>query len=80
MDAHNVGRGYDSIEKALHKIQAKTLVIGIESDNLFPVLEQKFLAHHINGSSYEYIDSLYGHDGFLLEYEKIKKMIEHFLK
>lgn len=80
MDAHNVGRGYESIEMALHKIQSKTLVIGIETDNLFPLIEQKFIAQNIPGSSHEFINSLYGHDGFLLEYEKIENIIQHFLK
>ena len=42
MDAHNVGRGRGSVG-SLEKIRAKTLVIGIESDILFPVIEQQFM-------------------------------------
>ena len=80
MDAHNVGRGRASIEGALQNISAAALVIGIQSDILFPVSEQAFLAHNIQGAQLEIIDSPYGHDGFLLEYEKITILIRRFLQ
>ena len=78
MDAHNIGRGRISVENALAKIKAKTLVISISSDILFPVSEQQFLANHIHGASLVIIDSAYGHDGFLLEFEQIQNAIENF--
>ncbi len=40
MDAHNIGRSRQSIELSLKEIKAKTLVIGIGNDVLFPVEEQ----------------------------------------
>jgi homoserine O-acetyltransferase len=79
MDSHNVGRGRESIEKALRAIRAKTLVIGISSDLLFPIEEQKFLAANISNAKYEEIHSFYGHDGFLLEYEAMTTIISNFL-
>lgn len=79
MDAHNVGRGRESIEIALQKIEASTLAIGITSDLLFPESEQKFIAENIHGAAFESIDSLYGHDGFLLEFEKIERLIKNQL-
>lgn len=80
MDSHNVGRGRGTIKEALKLIKAKTLVIGISSDLLFPVEEQKFLATHISHAQYKEIHSFYGHDGFLLEYEAMEKIITDFLK
>lgn len=80
MDSHNVGRQRTSIESALNSIKARTLVIGIESDLLFPISEQKFLATHIPNAGYETIQSLYGHDGFLVEFEHLKKIITHYFK
>jgi homoserine O-acetyltransferase len=80
MDAHNVGRGRNSVEEALNTIRAKALVIGIESDILFPISEQQFLAENIIGAQLAVIDSNYGHDGFLLEFEKITKHIQSFLR
>lgn len=80
MDAHNIGRHRQSIELSLKEIKAKTLVIGISNDILFPIEEQRFLAATINGAAFKAIDSFYGHDGFLLEYEIITKSISAFLK
>ncbi|HLK28706.1 MAG TPA: homoserine O-acetyltransferase [Puia sp.] len=79
MDSHNVGRGRASIEKALHQIKAKTLAIGIETDILFPLVEQKFIAANIPGATYKSITSNFGHDGFLLEFDAIGKLINEFL-
>lgn len=79
MDTHNLGRGRDSLEAALATITAKTLVIGVTSDILFPVQEQEIIAQHIPQAQLAIIESLYGHDGFLLEFEKIEKIIKEFL-
>lgn len=79
MDAHNVGRKRESIESALASVTAKTLVIGIQSDQLFPVNEQRFLAKHIHNASYTEINSEFGHDGFLIETEQLEKILDAFL-
>ena len=78
MDSHNLGRHRGSIEEALAKIKAQTLVIGISSDGLFPVNEQQYLAQHIEEAYYTEIDSYYGHDGFLVETEKLTTVIKAF--
>lgn len=78
MDSHNVGRGKNSIEETLQSIQAKTLVISIDSDVLFPPVEQKFLADHIPNAELKSISSVFGHDGFLVEYELLKNIISTF--
>lgn len=80
MDAHNLGRSRGGIVKALGRITAKTLVIGIETDVLFPVSEQEYIARHIPGAAFCMIKSNYGHDGFLLEYEQISGLIQSFFK
>lgn len=80
MDAHNVGRGRGSAIAALQKIKANTLVISIQSDILFPPEESRFLADHIPGAVFQLIDSTYGHDGFLLEFEQIGTAIQQFLQ
>ncbi|MDE5420912.1 homoserine O-acetyltransferase [Ancylomarina sp. DW003] len=80
MDSHNIGRGRISKINALNQIKVKTLVIGVESDLLFPIAEQKFIAQHIPGAEYAEINSLYGHDGFLLEQKQLTKVIQSFYK
>ena len=78
MDSHHVGRERTSAEAALNSIQAKALIIGIESDILFPLAEQKFLAEHIPQATLEVITSIYGHDGFLVEFDQLKQIITHY--
>ncbi len=78
MDSHHVGRGRQSAEVALGSIQAKTLVIGIDSDILFPVAEQEYLAAHIPGARLCVLSSLYGHDGFLAEFGQLQQVLSHF--
>ncbi len=80
MDSHNVGRNRNSVEEALQKITAKTLVIGITSDILFPIQEQIYLSQNIANAQFKAITSLYGHDGFLLEFDLIEQAISHFLQ
>ncbi|TAE31811.1 MAG: homoserine O-acetyltransferase [Cytophagales bacterium] len=80
MDSHNVGRNRGSIPRALETIRARTLVVGIRSDVLFPPVEQQFLARHIPNAVYEEIDSLYGHDGFLIEFRPLTQIIRKWLE
>lgn len=80
MDSHHVGRGRTSAEAALKKIKAKTLVIGIDSDLLFPVREQEYLAKYIPGATWDTLSSLHGHDGFLVEFDQFKSTVRKFLK
>jgi len=80
MDSHNVGRNRHGVEKALSLIKARTLVIGIKSDVLFPIEEQQYLFRHIPKSAFAEIDSFYGHDGFLIETEILTNIIVSFFK
>lgn len=80
LDTHNVGRGRGGLNKALSKITCPTLVIGISSDQLLPCYLQKEIAKGIVGSGYVEIDSAFGHDGFLIETEKITAAIKAFEK
>jgi homoserine O-acetyltransferase len=54
-------------------------VIGVDSDQIFPIHEQKFIAEHIPQAQYLEIHSLYGHDGFLLEQEQLTTVLQSFL-
>lgn len=79
MDSHNVARNRtETKEQALKQIKANTLVVGLTTDILFPLAEQKFLAKNITGANYVEIDSAFGHDGFLIETERLTKVISDF--
>ena len=75
LDSHNVGRNRQGLSEALSTIQAQTIVIGIDTDILFPPVEQKYLATKIPGAKYVEINSSYGHDGFLIETEQLSEIL-----
>ena len=79
VDSNNAGRGRGSVEQALGSIKASVTVGGIDSDHLFPPLEQKFLAEHIPGAEYFEISSNFGHDGFLLEFTQLEQILKPLL-
>jgi homoserine O-acetyltransferase len=80
MDSHDAGRNRGGVEKALKQIKARTLVIGIISDVLYPISEQEYLQKNIPGAQLLSIASDFGHDGFLLEYEKIETALKKFIE
>ncbi len=68
MDSHHLARGRGgNLETVLQGIKQRTLIIGISSDILCPLVEQHFLAAHIPNTTMIEIDSDYGHDGFMVE-------------
>lgn len=79
MDTHNVGRHRGSVREALASIRARAMVIGIHSDLLFPIREQATIAKEIPGALFKVIDSIFGHDGFLIESETISELLADFL-
>jgi homoserine O-acetyltransferase len=78
MDSHNLGRGRGGVAAALAAIRARTLVLGITSDVLFPLVEQREIAAGIARAVYGELDSSFGHDGFLLETGQITAALEGF--
>ena len=79
LDSHNVGRGRGGLIKALSSVSARTLIIGIDSDQLIPTQLQKFLVNNLPNAIYHEIHSEYGHDGFLTETEKLTDVIRTFI-
>ncbi len=79
MDWHDVGQGRGGVETVLASITQPALVVGIDSDVLYPVAEQKYLATHLPNSTYAEITSLHGHDAFLIEWDQVNGLIRQFL-
>ena len=75
MNSHDIGRDRGSVEEALSRISCPTLVLGVDSDRLFPLSGQELIAEHITGElvggGLQVISSEYGHDGFLIEAEEV---------
>jgi homoserine O-acetyltransferase len=81
MDSHNISRGRTTDPAGtLALLKQPSLIIGITSDLLCPPEEQLFLSQHLPHATYHEIDSSYGHDGFLIEFEKIGRILCDWLK
>ena len=76
VDSQNVGRHRGGVAEALSQIKAKSIVISITSDGLFPPCEGSEWAKHISNAKYYEIESRFGHDGFLLETEQITQILQ----
>lgn len=79
VDSHNIARGRGSVEAALAQIKARALVVAISSDILFPIEAHQPLVEHIADVEYHLIESEFGHDGFLVEHDKLNSIIENFM-
>jgi len=80
VDSHNVGRNRGGVAAALSLIKAKTKVVAIDSDCLFPICDQKPFADMIPGCEYHVMTSAFGHDGFLLEYPQLTEILTPVLE
>lgn len=80
MDSHHLARkrGGDLI-RTLNGIEQPTFIIGIKSDILCPLDEQRFMAEHMPHADLVEIDSTYGHDGFIIETQQISKHLSKWL-
>jgi homoserine O-acetyltransferase/O-succinyltransferase len=81
MNAHDVGRDRGGVTGALAKVSARTLVVGVTSDRLYPPEQQAELADGIpNAGPVRLIDSPYGHDGFLIEAAAVGSLLAELLE
>ena len=83
MDLHDIGRGRGGVEAAAARITCPAFVAGISSDILYPTYQQRQIVDLLaaNGTPAEYleIDSPHGHDGFLIEPDKLGPPLAEFL-
>lgn len=76
MNHHDVGRGRGGVAAALGRVTADTTIAGITSDRLYPLRLQHELAALLpTAGDVVAIDSVHGHDGFLIEVEALSKVI-----
>lgn len=78
-DTHDVGRSRGGLEKALSRISAQTMTVGITTDMIFPPAEMRRLAAAIPEAAYEELASDFGHDGFLVEHQRLNDILTKFL-
>ncbi|ATG52238.1 homoserine O-acetyltransferase [Brachybacterium vulturis] len=79
MSTHDVGRGRGGAAIALQRVTARTLVVAIDSDRLFPPALVQEAALHIPRSAWHVASSPIGHDAFLLTHPGLEKWISELL-
>lgn len=84
MDIYDLSYNYKSYEEAVKKIKADTMFISFSSDFLFPDYLTEELVTIMKKSGniprWEKLNSDYGHDAFLLEFDAQTKVIRDFFK
>jgi len=76
LSSHDVGRGRGGVRKALRGCPVPVVVGGITSDRLYPLRLQEELAELLPGcTGLQVVDSVCGHDGFLVESEAVGELI-----
>ncbi|MFD0422394.1 homoserine O-acetyltransferase MetX [Streptomyces parvus] len=80
MNGHDVGRGRGGIARALGRAELPALVAGVDSDRLYPLVQQERLAALLPGAdTARTVVSPYGHDGFLIETDQVGALVRELL-
>ncbi|GAA2748659.1 homoserine O-acetyltransferase MetX [Amnibacterium kyonggiense] len=83
MSSHDVGRDRGGVEAALATYAGPALVLGIDSDRLYPVADQRRVARGLRGAldgpEPTLLESPFGHDGFLIEREAVGAALRRLL-
>jgi homoserine O-acetyltransferase len=79
MDLHDITAGRGDLAATLGALRQPMLSIGITSDVLYPVREQREIARLAPRGLYREIDSPHGHDAFLIETAQLGRHLAWFL-
>lgn len=84
MDLHDVARGRGGLDRALHRITMPVLTIGITSDILYPLYQQRQIHEAMQAqgtpSELHVIESSHGHDAFLIDHDQVGPPIAKLLE
>ncbi len=85
VDLHDVSRGFENLADALARITAHCLLIGVSSDDLFPLRQTDEIARILQEQGKVpverfVLESPYGHDAFLVEEHKMRATLRAFLR
>ena len=79
MDLHDLSRGRGEYEEVLRSMKLPVEILSINSDILYPKVEQEELARLMPNSNILYLDEPYGHDAFLIDVATVSGMVRSFL-
>jgi homoserine O-acetyltransferase/O-succinyltransferase len=78
MDTHDVARGRGPYADVLRSVRVPALVVAVDSDVLYPPVEQQELARLLPGARLAWLTSPHGHDAFLIEGEAMNRLLVDF--
>lgn len=78
MDSHDVAHHGQDYESVIQNILQPCLVVGIDSDILYPITEQQELADLIPNAEIAWMESIHGHDSFLIDMAALNDLIVSF--
>ncbi len=83
LDYFDLARGHPSLTESLRAAKAKFQIISYSSDWLYPPSESQKLVDALRSANQEVVyhemQSSYGHDAFLIEYDELNPLIRSFL-
>ncbi|WP_235989032.1 homoserine O-acetyltransferase MetX [Aquibacillus kalidii] len=84
MDTHDVGRGRGGWKQALLSIKARLHAVTFAGDLLFPTKDLEDFVYMMKenkaDASLDHVDTQFGHDGFLVEFEKWGHLLKYRLQ
>jgi len=80
MDTHDISRSRGEYFQVLSEIKQPSLIIGIDTDILYPLEEQRELSSYMPNSIFEVLKSDHGHDGFLIETDTVNRIVAAWRK
>jgi len=80
LNRHDVGRDRGGLNKALHSITVPTMVVGVDTDILYPYHQQEHLSRNLgNLLAMSKLSSPVGHDAFLVEARQMDRILRQFI-
>jgi homoserine O-acetyltransferase len=79
MDYHDISKDRGNMLEILQSIKQPTLAVGISTDVLYPAKEQQEYIQNISNGHYCEIQSIHGHDAFLIEFDQLTTNINNFI-
>ena len=85
IDLFDLADGRPSYQAALAAVKAKMMIVGVSSDILYPVHQQRQLSVELARQGarvvvFREIESAHGHDGFLIDFPKLADILGPFIE
>ena len=80
LNRHDVGRGRGGLNKALASSTVPTMIVGVDTDILYPYHQQEHLSRNLgNLMAMSKLSSPVGHDAFLVEARQMDRILRNFI-